>query len=215
MQTVTRVNSNMWRRAQGGLYAPPRRRFSINGLVGYFPLWHPELNTSPFISKDLNAHSCTVSGATWGATGRTFDGVDDRISVAASPAFVITGGTVVVWVKQTYSTTIGRWPMDFRPADNSTGWLYIPPLTNDIVVSQGTVYVDLVQTTTVGAGAWHMVSVIGINLGNGGQAAIGDRGEHVVGHNMLGTIGEVLIYNRALSPVEIQNIYLATKWRYQ
>jgi len=30
-----------------------------------------------------------------------------------------------------------------------------------------------------------------------------------------GTIGEVWVYNRALSPQEIQHIYLATKWRYQ
>ncbi len=30
-----------------------------------------------------------------------------------------------------------------------------------------------------------------------------------------GTIGDVLIYNRALPPQEIQNIYLTTRWRYQ
>ena len=30
-----------------------------------------------------------------------------------------------------------------------------------------------------------------------------------------GFIGELLIYNRALTPLEIQNHYLASKWRYQ
>jgi hypothetical protein len=31
----------------------------------------------------------------------------------------------------------------------------------------------------------------------------------------LGVIGEVRVYNRALSPLEIQHNYLATKWRYR
>ena len=30
-----------------------------------------------------------------------------------------------------------------------------------------------------------------------------------------GKVGEVFAYNRALTPIEIQNIYLATKWRYR
>jgi hypothetical protein len=30
-----------------------------------------------------------------------------------------------------------------------------------------------------------------------------------------GTIGEVLVYNRALSELEVQRIYLASRWRYQ
>ena len=29
-----------------------------------------------------------------------------------------------------------------------------------------------------------------------------------------GLIGDVRVYNRALTPLEIQRIYLATKWRY-
>ena len=32
---------------------------------------------------------------------------------------------------------------------------------------------------------------------------------------MIGTIGEVRIYSRALSALEVQHIYLATKWRYR
>jgi len=33
--------------------------------------------------------------------------------------------------------------------------------------------------------------------------------------NFNGLIGEVLIYSRTLAPLEIQHIYLATKWRYR
>ena len=33
--------------------------------------------------------------------------------------------------------------------------------------------------------------------------------------NLTGNVGEVRIYNRALTPLEIQHNYLATKWRYR
>ena len=35
------------------------------------------------------------------------------------------------------------------------------------------------------------------------------------GEQLGGTMGEVRIYNRALTPLEIQHNYLATKWRYK
>lgn len=56
-------------------------KFPIDGLVLYAPLWHPELSGSPFKSKDLNAHSCVVTQAAWGITGRTFNGNGDFISL--------------------------------------------------------------------------------------------------------------------------------------
>jgi hypothetical protein len=34
-------------------------------------------------------------------------------------------------------------------------------------------------------------------------------------YSLEGVIGEVLLFNRALTPAEIQNLYLATKWRYR
>jgi hypothetical protein len=39
--------------------------------------------------------------------------------------------------------------------------------------------------------------------------------EFVLSNDLNGLMGEAIIYKRALSPVELQNIYLATKWRYR
>uniref|UniRef100_A0A6M3KLJ7 Putative lectin/glucanase superfamily protein n=1 Tax=viral metagenome TaxID=1070528 RepID=A0A6M3KLJ7_9ZZZZ len=80
--TVSGVTKNMWTRRQSGLYSPGRRNFPIDGLVLYAPLWHPEKSGSPFNAWDIvngAVHACTVTGATWGITGRTFDGTDDLI----------------------------------------------------------------------------------------------------------------------------------------
>ncbi len=71
-------------------------------LVFYVPLWHPGLADSPFKSKDLTPDTCTVTGVVWGATGRTFDGSDDKISMGTSaPAFGASSYTVVAWVYHT------------------------------------------------------------------------------------------------------------------
>lgn len=102
-QLVSGVRNNLWRRTQSGLYAPERRKFPINGLVLYLPLWHPELNGSTIVSKDLNAVSCTVAGALWSAlTGRWFDGTNDNIT-GTSPFgavdFKNQAFTVEMWAK--------------------------------------------------------------------------------------------------------------------
>jgi len=157
----------------------------------------------------------TNVGAIWGKYGRTFAGDDDSIRPAANAAFAFTGGSVVAWINQTFSTELNRWVTDFRDVGNTTGYFYITSNTNTLTASQGTHYVDLVATSTVPAGSWTMVAVLGINMGNDGQAAIGDRGEHQVGNNMLGTIGEVWIYNSTISIGDLTRIYQATKWRYQ
>jgi hypothetical protein len=74
--------------------------FSLDGLVLYVPLWHPELSGSSFLSKDLNAHVCTVTGATWGLQGRACDG-DDYIDCGSNASLntgITNKLTMEVWV---------------------------------------------------------------------------------------------------------------------
>jgi len=44
-------------------------------LILYLPFWYPhgDMTGNPIYSYDIYRHSCTVSGATWGSTGRTFN----------------------------------------------------------------------------------------------------------------------------------------------
>lgn len=86
---------NLWRTWE-------RANFPLSGLELYLPLWHPELSGATIVSKDLNAHSCTVVGALWSTTGRWFDKIDDIIVVpdhtAIQNIFDSSGGTIVAWI---------------------------------------------------------------------------------------------------------------------
>ena len=73
-----------------------------DGLVFYLPLWSRSLQGSPIVSKDIYAHSCAITGATWGVQGRTLDGSTDLIttnSAAAGSVLNITGSmTILAWI---------------------------------------------------------------------------------------------------------------------
>ncbi len=74
------------------------------GCVLYLPLWHPSLKGSVFKSIDPFGHVCTVTEAIYGATGRTFDSVDDLISCGSASVLdniFDGGGTVIAWINPT------------------------------------------------------------------------------------------------------------------
>ena len=97
--TISGMGSSLWVKRGAGLYGvPARRRFPINGLEFYAPLWHPELSGATFNSKDLNSILCTVTDAVWGSTGRTFDG-SDKIQVANHAAIQACRETFSVMVR--------------------------------------------------------------------------------------------------------------------
>jgi hypothetical protein len=125
-----------------------------SSLALYLPLWHPDLSVSPFLSKDLNAHSCTVTGATWGNQGRTFDGIDDVIN-CGSAAILDTafGGdttgayTYEWWAKNTIDgpsrgqlvkgvdpTFWGMWTADAAGSLNLYWEIKVTGETNDLFV---------------------------------------------------------------------------------
>jgi hypothetical protein len=229
MQTITKVNSNMWRRAQG-------KRFPVNGLVFYAPLWHPELNTSPFISKDLNAHSCTVTGATWGITGRTFDGTDDIINCGSDAVLdgLTSSLTICSWVYANSSGEggFGRIIEKSGNLDSFMGGVGAESIYFNIII--GTV--PKTPSANLSYGAWHCVifeydhanSEVFVEVdGVKGTpvAATGNIDSHAASDFIIGNdsgtartwdgvIGEVLSYNRALTPAERLNYYQSTKWRY-
>jgi len=71
-------------------------------LALYLPLWYPysDMTGSTIYSYDKNRCVCTVTGATWGRTGRTFDGVDDWIDLTpiVSTLDTYTSGTILFWL---------------------------------------------------------------------------------------------------------------------
>lgn len=88
------------REAHGGQILPVDMRDPTLAL--YMPLWYPhgDMTGSTIYSYDKNAHSCPVTGATWGSDGRIFAGGDDLINVngALTPLAATTAGTWIVWL---------------------------------------------------------------------------------------------------------------------
>ena len=78
-------------------------KLDLSGCVLYAPLWHPRLGGNVATVQSWptpnNAPSTlTITGATWGQQGRTFDGLDDLIDCGYNAAYDITGSvTLGVW----------------------------------------------------------------------------------------------------------------------
>ena len=204
-------------------------------LVLSLPLWLSD--GSSFMSRDHYGHLCSVTGALWTPQGRSFDGVDDCIIISSNLG--ITGGdiTICVWFKPTaaggssagvvskYDNTA---KVDYRIRNN----------VSDLCAARcrpGVAW-DETSSATAVYGQWYHLTLNyrGTTLsfyldgelfdaitasGSGSQdwptkTTIG-RGAVSNTELITGLIGEVRIYNRALTPLEIQNHYLATKWRYK
>lgn len=88
----------------------PKSLWSYNpihkGCLLYVPLWHPNLSSNAFNSIDSFGHAISVTGATHGATGRTFDATDDKIDCEnASVLQNVVQKTLIAWI---YPTSWGE-----------------------------------------------------------------------------------------------------------
>jgi len=204
-------------------------------LVLYLPLY--DSDGASFMSKDKHGHLCTVTGATWRPQGREFNGTSDLITL---PIAVNQDGAIALtcemWVK--VGTWTG-WRVFISSTSNSSagqGWGIIRP-NSDLIDFQ--VRGKSATYSWAGDTDWHHIvgtwslaesifqlyldgSPVGSNDGlpsaaltaSGLNLYLGRWGYSASGY-YSGIISEVRIYNRALTPQEIQHNYLATKWRYR
>jgi len=188
-------------------------------------------------SKDKSNLAMTVTGATWGYQGRSFDGTDDKIVIPNNAVIDISGVvTVEVWVKLSSSLAANA---DIVSKINTTTYLgcYMIVWNND--TSQWSFFTgnanswDNAGLVSGSKGVWAYITGVynGTNTkiylnGVFGANAVASHtpvadgrdlylGERETGTSDLnGVIGEARIYNRALTAGEIQQNYLVTKWRY-
>jgi len=205
-------------------------------LVLYLPLW--ELDGSSFMSRDAYGHLCTVTGALWRPNGRYFDGLDDFISCGDNTVLdVIEAITVELWFRDATLSNVDilvantngnsltkgwglRWSstnhlMFFinEYGENEASIAFIPDATWHHFV--GTydkasikIHLDAVKgTDDTYSSSIDYTTAVGTTLGSA------PRGTSA--YMFTGNLGEVRIYNRALTLLEIQRNYLATKWRYR
>lgn len=234
MTTATRFKT-------GGNFGSPK--IDLGGCVFYAPLWRPDLAGSPFQSPSpygIPSHTCTVTGATWGIQGRTFAGGDDLIELndgsTASP-LNFTSGDFSIIIRMKTDNLTGANNLFNRGAYNDTGYWFRVGTNGSLDVFTFQTVAGQSSASSAGSivvGTWYTVGFsragASVKLFINGVEDTASPGSHtnpatcalagVIGSYQkssdffYGTIGEVIIYNRALSAGEIMNNYLATKWRY-
>lgn len=219
-----------------------RPRLDLGGCVLYVPLWHPTLAGSSFQSKDSVSHTCTVEGPTWGVRGRTFDGTNDYISIPDAATLDITGAlTIEAWINVAgLGGANGGGILAKSPFTTAHGTyqIFITGTSNKFGVDLNAGAIDVATNTTPTLNVWyHAVATydlqnirLYLNAVQDGTAAYtaaitADNNVIHIGHYYStiasgthffnGVIGEVRVYNRALSVAEILHNYQSTKWRYQ
>jgi hypothetical protein len=190
----------------------------------YLPLY--ELDGASFMSRDAHGHLATVSGALWTPQGRSFDGVDDIIELVTFD--LDASKTVIAWVKPSSSCPDARAVIFSR---------YVA-LINTIAAPvralshyNGTDYLN--STGLVTWDVWNHVTYVfhqtdnkiyfyinAVASGSGDSPQFTQTFLYIGGwgpgfFQFKGIMGEVCLCNRALTPLEIRQNYLATKWRYR
>jgi glucose/arabinose dehydrogenase len=180
-----------------------------------------------------NSHTGTISGAAWSTQGRfgnalSFDGVNDWVTAADSPLLDLTTGmTLEAWVFPTAHGN-GTWRnviMKERPGgeaynlysnvDLNVPQVWIDPNANTWLDARGTSQLPLNAWTHLAAtfnGSTLILYVNGVQVGSRAVSgailtstgALRIGGNSVWGEFFQGRIDEIRVYNRALTPSEIQ-----------
>ena len=201
---------------------------TATGLVAAFDF--SEGTGSTTVDRSGTGNTGTIAGATWVTTGRygnalSFDGVNDWVTVNDSSSLDLTTGmTLEAWV---YPTALSGWRTAIMK--EAAGWLAFALYAHDDA-PRPAVWANIggADQTAVGTGSlalnvWtHLAAtydgatvrlyVNGVQVGT--RARVGSMavsaqalrigGNGVWGEYFSGRIDEVRIYNRALSPGEIQ-----------
>ena len=196
------------------------------------------LDGSSIKDRSAYGHLGVVTGALWTLQGRSFDGVDDYVLIADTPSLnILVAITIEAWVKLSSVTTYdvivaktsaaaGGESYEIFSDSAAKALMFLNPsatftTTNVFYTVENWIHTVwtfsdadnklMVYKNNVLFQEWTTTEAMGSSAGNVGIGRRGDRGEHW----FHGLIGEVRLYNRALTAQEIQRNYLATKWRYR
>lgn len=203
-------------------------RYILSTLpVLYLPLYR--LDGASFLSADGIGHLCSVTGALWTPQGRYLDGSDDKIVVSLSSLPAMSSGTVLMWLSPWSTNLLYHYYLYWN--DATFYWINYTDAGNNCRLFLGgqSVY----QTLTVGQwsllgvswesnGSWYLLfngqstlqgTTVTVPINPAGDLILGTQ--PAAGYNSKINMGRVLIRTPALTPLEIQHIFLATKWRWQ
>ena len=213
--------------------ALPPRGVILNGLVAYAPFWHPDLSRESSRTKDPNALTLTNSSSVWTPKGRTFNGSGAKVTLGHNAVIdSLSAVTVNCWFNPTTVPGGADWRDILNKGWNAEG-SYIFYIDKSSAVINQYLFLDGAQRgggTAVTAAVWADMTFTydGSDMYcyvNGVQkwtvhyvkASWSNTTDLTIGGpsvDMDGTIGEISIYNRALSLAEVNANHLATKGRY-
>lgn len=200
----------------------------IGGLVAAYNF--NQTSTTTVVDVSGTGNTGTISGAAWTTLGRynggySFDGVNDRINIADSATLDLTGAfTLEAWV---YPTATNDWRtviLKEQPnglayalyaredAARPSGWVNTAGTDHFVAGTAGLVtntWSHLVTTFDGSALRLYVSGVLVQTSAHSGTASVSSGalrigGNAIWGEYFRGRIDEVRIYNRALSPAEIQ-----------
>ena len=212
------------------------------GMVLHIPLYNADGDS--FISRDAYGHPCTASGALWKPGGREFPGANAGINCGSGPALDNLGTTdnyqfsIGVWINPDSLGQNSSGRIIAKNGSASRGFqLQCTPTQTALfgVYFGGTAREVVAPSNSAPLFAWSYI--VGVydganllmyvnNVLTVGPARTGAIDAHASDDLYIGNrsnndrcfdglIGEVMVHNRALTPQEINRIYLETKWRYQ
>jgi len=224
---VDQTNSDSW---------PITGNLALNA-----PLYHTSLNASPFTTKDVVEHSCTVAGATWTSDGYSFDGNNDLINCGDDVSLDFGAAmTLEAWVNASAITPGNQFIIARDDGANRNYVLQLSPSApNQALIFQfwtggaaktitfadySTPYYNsphhIVATYDGtwmnlyidGASVVAPVAAVGAIDNDNVSFTVGDR--VALDRDFTGVIGAVRAYSDALTPAEVLQNYNATKWKY-
>jgi len=190
------------------------------------------------VSKEGLAHLCTVTGATWGTTGRYFDG-SDLIDLGTNSVLDLTGSfSLCVWLNpdNLINPRYVYGKDSFQTAGILLGLTTVGAI--DFYTSQDSAFQQTKSSNgVIAAATWAMVGVsregtdvklykngvvqteatsgVHQNPASSAHSSILGAGGDLEANKFLGSIGEFWLYSgKVLAASEFQNIYDNTKWRY-
>jgi len=179
----------------------PDQSYLSHGLVGY---WKMDESSSGSNATDSsgNGNSLTNNGTTPFASGKygnaagTFNGTTRYFSTTAS----LPVQTVSFWAYPASTTNNYFNLASGKYLTSSSGTLSATGFTN------ATIYVDGVQTTTISANTWQLITVTDTNSITADTIRFGQANGSYYASG--GYLDEFRLYNRVLSNLEIAKLYL-------
>jgi hypothetical protein len=189
--------------AHAGLLIKPPLYIGLNsGLVGSWTFDAPDLAGTVAYDRSSGAHNGTLTNTPLRGVGK----IGQALSFNSANTTYVTAGnvgsgimTVAFWMKAPDVTSQKLISIDGTKQIETNG--------SDAIVATSfpaaTVYVDGIVGSAVKDGQWHHVVVTDTTGVTGTTFEIG----RVVATYFTGTIDDVRIYNRALTPQEIKRLY--------